>query len=90
MSDPVKPFDKLLVERRVAELTHRACDCEFRLAVVLTAQHILAASSVDDDAVLKRILDEFGRDTRFQQATMRGAMKARAMIERAKGGGNVH
>lgn len=89
-SKPAKPIDELLVQRHVGELDHRAQETETAAAILIVAGRIIGACALDDDVAFEESLRRFRTDARMARLLMQSAVKANAMIERVRGGGNAH
>lgn len=87
---PAKAVDELLVQRHVGELVHRAQETETAAAILIVAGRILGACALEDDVAFEESLKRFRADARMARIQMRAALKANAMIERARGGGHAH
>jgi|GEM_PF-3554430 len=89
-SKPTKAIDELLVQRHVAELVHRAQEKEMAASILIVAARIIGASALDDDVAFEESLKRFRSDTRIARIQMQAALKANAMIDRARGYGYDH
>ncbi|MGP9791495.1 hypothetical protein [Roseinatronobacter sp. NSM] len=89
-SKPARAFDELLAQHQIAELTHRAQEHEMAAAILIVAARIIGAAALEDDASFEQNLARFRTDARFARSQMRATMQAKAMIDRARGGGYAH
>ena len=82
------PLDPLLVNRYVAELTHRTHENEMAGAILVVAARIIAAA-LDDQAKLDKVLAEYRAEAIAARSNMRAALHTKAIIEKARGGGHA-
>lgn len=87
--EPEMPFDPLLAQRHMAELTHRAQEPEMIAAIFLTAARLIGSTAAQSDEVYEDQLARFRKEACLARSQARVAKQAQDLINRAKGGKNA-
>lgn len=87
--EPEMPFDPLLAQCYMAELTHRAQEPEMIAALLLVSAQMIGSTALQGDQAYEQQLNRFCKEARLARSRARVALQAQDLINRAKEGKNA-